>query len=189
MRLLFLACALLPLAASAADRLNIKTGLWEVTATTQMSGTPPLPKELLEQMSPEQKAQLQESLKAAGAGGTPHTETSRECITERDLERPFDSANPDECKSEIVKSTRTMQEVKLTCSGKYKGGGRLRINTPNPNTMTGDLEVSVGDGENAMTVKSDMKGRWLGADCGEEADDEEDYDDADDASDEDESDA
>lgn len=184
MRLLIAACALLPLSVMAADRLNIKTGLWEVTATTQMSGMPPLPKELLDKMSPEQKAQLQQSMEAAG--GTPRTDTSRECITERDLERPFESANPDDCKSEIIKRTRTTQEVKLTCTGEYKGNGLLRIHTPNPNTMTGDLEVSVGNGETAMTVKSEMKGRWLGEDCGEEADDEEDYDDADDAVDEDE---
>lgn len=183
MRLLIAVALLVPVGVFAADRLNVKTGLWEITATTQMSGMPPLPKELLDQMSAEQRAQLESQLKQAG--GEPTTETSRECITERDLEKPFDTANPEDCKHQIVKSTRTMQEVKLSCSGEYQGSGTLRINTPTPETMTGDMDVSVGDGSTTMTVKAKLKGRWLGADCGEEADDEdEDSEEADDAEDE-----
>lgn len=184
MRFVIAIALLMPLVASAADRLNVKTGLWEITATTEMSGLPPLPKELLDQMSAEQRAQLESQMKQVG--GEPTTETSRECISERDLERPFESANPDDCKQQIVKSTRTMQEVKLTCSGEYKGGGTLRIYTPTPETMTGDLDISVGE-ETPMTVKAKMKGRWLGADCGEEADEEDaDSEEADDAQDEEE---
>src|SRR5688572_18555777 len=186
MRLLIAVALVVPVVASAADRLNVKTGLWEITATTEMSGMPPLPKELLDQMSAEQRAQLESQMKQA-AGGKPITETSRECISERDLEKPFESANPEDCKQQIVKSTRTMQEVKLTCTGEYQGSGNLRIHTPTPETMTGDMDVSVGDGSTTMTVKAKMKGRWLGADCGEEAEDEdEDSEKADDAEDEEE---
>jgi hypothetical protein len=186
MRLLIAVALLVPVAASAADRLNVKTGLWEITATTEMSGMPPLPKELLDQMSAEQRAQLESQMKQA-AGGKPITETSRECISERDLEKPFQSANPEDCKQQIVKSTRTMQEVKLTCTGEYQGSGNLRIHTPTPETMNGDMDVSVGDGSTSMTIKAKIKGRWLGADCGEEADEEdEDSEEADNAEDEDE---
>jgi hypothetical protein len=186
MRLSIAVALLVPIVASAADRLNVKTGLWEITATTEMSGMPPLPKELLDQMPAEQRAQLESQIKQA-AGGEATTETSRECISERDLEKPFESANPEDCKQQIVKSTRTMQEVKLTCTGEYQGSGNLRIHTPTPETMTGDMDVSVGDGSTTMTVKAKIKGRWLGADCGEEADDEdEDNEEADDAEDEDE---
>jgi hypothetical protein len=186
MRLLIAVALLLPIVASAADRLNVKPGLWEISATTEMAGMPPLPKELLDQMPAEQRAQLESQIKQAG-GGEPITETSRECITERDLERPFESANPEDCKQQIVKSTRTMQEVKLTCSGEYQGSGNLRIHTPTPESMTGDMDVSVGDGSTTMTIKAKMKGRWLGADCGEEADDEEDdSEDAENAADEEE---
>jgi hypothetical protein len=37
--------------------------------------------------------------------------------------------------------------------------------------MTGDLDLKVGEGASAMTVTSKIKGRWLGADCGDEDDD------------------
>lgn len=166
----------------AADKLNIKTGLWEISATTNFSGMPPLPKEVLDQLSPEQRAELEKSMKRSGTDDS-RTDVSRECITERDLEKPFESANPDDCTQEIVRSTRTTQEVRLTCTGEYKGSGSFVINTPTSETMTGVLDISVGNGPDPMKIKANMKGRWLGPDCGEEADDD-DYSDADEDMDE-----
>ncbi len=173
--LLIVAIACCPLAVPAAERLNVKTGLWEITASTQMGGMPPLPKEMLDKLTPEQRAQIESSIKSS-QGGAPHTETSRECITERDLDKPFDAGNRDECTHEVVRSTRTSQEFKLTCKGEYKGSGTFKINAPTPETMTGVLDIAVGNGSDKMTVKADMKGRWLGPDCGEEADDEDEMD-------------
>lgn len=176
MRVLFVvACACCPLLAVAADRLNVKTGLWEITASTEMAGMPPLPKEILDKLTPEQRAELEAKVKQSRAEG-PHTDTSRECITDRDLDKPFESANSEECTQEVVRTTRTSQEFKLTCTGEYKGEGTFKINAPTPETMTGLLDLSVGEGSSKMTVKADMKGRWLGPDCGEEADDEDELD-------------
>jgi Protein of unknown function (DUF3617) len=156
-------------AATAAERLNVKTGLWEITSVTSVSGMPPLPKEVLDHMTSEQRAELQASMK----GDKPETNTDRECITDKDLEHPFESANTKECTETIVSSTRTTQEVRLVCSGEHKGTGLLRVSTPTPDTMTAMLDLRAGDGKDALTIKSQMKGRWLGADCGDEADDEE----------------
>jgi hypothetical protein len=180
MRSLFIAAFLVFPLIAAAEKLNVKTGLWEITATSDIAGMPPLPKELLDKLTPEQRAEIEAGMKQGGAGG-PHKEVSRECITERDLEDPFKSANPDECKSQLVRSTRTLQEVKLTCTGQYKGSGSFLISTPTPETMTGVLDVSVGEGGTSMKVKADMSGRWLGPDCGEEDDDDVDEDDSEDA--------
>lgn len=173
MRCLSLAVGVLicPALVSAADKLNIKTGLWEVSATTNFSGMPPLPKELLDQLTPEQRAELEKTMKQS-SGEEARTDVSRECITERDLERPFESANPDDCKQELVRSTRTTQEIRLTCTGEYKGSGTFVINTPTAETMTGVLDLSVGNDSNPMKIKANMKGRWLGPDCGEEADED-----------------
>jgi hypothetical protein len=163
--LLVVAIVCCPLMASAQEKLNVKTGLWEITASTEMDGMPPMPKEVLDKLTPEQRAGIEASMGS-------HTETSRECITERDLNEPFDSGNPDECKHDIVRSTRTMQEFKLTCTGEYKGSGTFKIQAPTPETMTGMVDVAIGQGETKMTIKADMKGRWLGPECGEEAEDE-----------------
>ena len=70
----------------------------------------------------------------------------------------------------MVRTTRTTQEVRLSCNGEYKGAGVLRVTTPTPETMTGSLDLQLGDGKDAMKVKSQLKGRWLGPDCGDEDD-------------------
>src|SRR5262245_49843809 len=67
----------------AADKLqplNVKIGLWEVTHTMSMSGMPPIPAELLAKMTPEQKAQLEERMKARSAE-PPHSTTEKQCVT------------------------------------------------------------------------------------------------------------
>jgi hypothetical protein len=156
-------------AASAAERLNMKTGLWEITSVTTVSGMPPLPKELLDQMTPEQRAEMRAAMKT----DKPETDTSRECITDKDLDHPFESADTKDCTETIVSSTRTSQEVRLTCTGEHESTGVLRVSTPTPGTMSALLDLRAGDGKDAFTVKSQMKGRWLGADCGDEADEEE----------------
>jgi Protein of unknown function (DUF3617) len=167
-----LAFALLPLAAHA-DKLNVKPGLWEVTSVSDISGMPPLPKDVLDKMTPEQRAQMEAAMKQESARG-PRTDTDRECITQKDIDRPFDSADDEDCEHSIVTTTRTTQEIRLSCTGKHKGSGVFRITTPTPETMTGVLDMKVGEGKDVMTIKTQLKGRWLGPDCGDEDDEEED---------------
>jgi Protein of unknown function (DUF3617) len=159
----------LPLMAAAADRLNVKTGLWEITSVTHISGMPPLPAELLAKMTPKQRADMEAAFRAENAKG-PQTDVDRECITEADLEKPFQSADSEDCKQTIVQSSRTSQEVRLVCTGEHNGSGTFRINTPTPESMAGVLDLKAGDGANSMTIKSQVKGRWLGPDCGDEDD-------------------
>ena len=100
----------------------------------------------------------------------PQTETDRECITQQEAEQPFDLGDAKDCQQTVVRTTRTTQEVRLSCTGEYKGTGVLRITTPTPETMTGSLDLQLGDTKDAMKVKSQLKGRWLGPDCGDEDD-------------------
>lgn len=169
---LVIGLALCPLIAASADRLNVKTGLWEITSSADLTGLPPLPQEMLDSLSPEQLAQIRQAIAQAGT----QNEVSRECVTERDLAEPFHGARPEDCTHKIVRSSRTTQEVQLTCTGEVRGTGTFTINAPNPQTMHGILDLTAGDGERTMKLKATMKGRWLGSDCGEEADDEDDED-------------
>jgi hypothetical protein len=36
--------------------------------------------------------------------------------------------------------------------------------------MSGTLDLKLGEGADAMTVKARLQGRWLDSDCGDEAD-------------------
>ena len=95
------------LAADAAgDRLDVKVGLWEMTSTLSFGGTPPLPKEVLEKMTPEQQARMKEDWRAQAAQ-LREPDVSRECITREDLDKPFQSGNEDDCKQTVVRTTRT----------------------------------------------------------------------------------
>ena len=167
-------CVMASLAADAQQKLDIRTGTWEITATTHMSGTP-LSNEMLQKMTPKQREEIQAAMRAEAAKG-PQTEVTRECITAEEVERPFASAEIDDCSQEIVRTTRNTQEARLTCTGEYKGSGVLRVTAPNPETMTATLDLSAGDGPASFTVKSQMKGRWLAATC----EDEDAYDESDD---------
>ncbi|HKU16863.1 MAG TPA: DUF3617 domain-containing protein [Steroidobacteraceae bacterium] len=165
-----LGCCVTPLAV-AADRLDIKPGLWEITSTHNISGVPPLPKELEGKVTPEQRAAMETAFRKEAEKG-PQTDTERECITRKDVDQPFHVADGKDCTQTIVRTTRTTQEVRLACTGEFKGHGVLRVTTPTPETMTGTLDLQLGDSKDAMTVKSQLQGRWLGPDCGDEDDED-----------------
>jgi hypothetical protein len=165
------ACLTMPLLAGSAEQLNIKTGLWEITSTTQMSGTPQLPKEVTAKMTPEQRARLEADMKSAAKDAKKSTD--RSCITQKDIQNPFHGSN-ENCKQSIVRTTSTTQEVNLVCNGEPKGTGFIRITTPTPETMTGVMDIRMGDGKDSLNLKANLTGRWLGADCGDEADHDQD---------------
>jgi len=173
-RMLILAGLLsLPLAGTAADKLNVKLGLWEITTTTQMSGLPQLEPDVLAKMSPAQRAQMEAAFKAEASKG-PHKDVSKECVTQKDVDHPFHTAaDRKDCKQTIVSTTRTSQEVHMVCTGQHKGTGTFRVTAPNPQTISGDFNLTSGDGAGSMVVKTQLKGRWLGPDCGDEGDEEE----------------
>jgi hypothetical protein len=168
-------CLLVPFAAVPAERLNIKPGLWEVKSVTQMSGVLPIPKEFRDKLTPEQLATMAANAKAEAAKG-PVTDVSRECITEKDIEEPFHGNDMKECRQSSITTTRTTQEIRMLCEGEHKGSGVLKVTAPTPETMTGTMDMRLGDGADAFTVKAKLTGRRLGADCGDEAEDEGDVD-------------
>ena len=161
-----------PTLALGAEKLNVKLGLWETTWSTETRGMPPLPKELLDRMSPDQRKKMEADLRAAQAKG-PDVHTDRECITQKDLDKPFEPENTKECTHTIVTATRSTQEIRIVCSGGMPGSGSMKVSATNPETMTGSLDLKLGQGAESMTIKGQMKGRWIASDCGDEADDDE----------------
>jgi hypothetical protein len=153
-----------PLLALAADRLNVKTGLWEITSVTEMQGMPQLPPEVMKNLTPEQRATMAAAL-GNGAGQGPRVDKNKECITEEDLDEPFHAEDRKECKSTVVKTSAREQEITLVCGGDYPAKGKLHIQTPTPETMKGTFEMTMGGGERPMSIKSKLTGRWLEATC------------------------
>lgn len=164
---------LAPLIAGSTEKLNVRTGLWEITSVSEIAGMPPLPKDMLDRMTPEQRAEMEKAMQQETARG-PRTETERECLTQKEMDHPFEGEEDDDCEHTVVHTSRTSREVRLTCTGEHKGSGTFRVSTPTPETMTGTLDLRMGEGDHIMTVKSQLKGRWLGPDCGDEDNEEED---------------
>jgi hypothetical protein len=166
-RMVLLGCCCAAPLVAAADKLDVKPGLWEITSTHHITGIPPMPKELADKVTPEQRAAMETAFKKEAEKG-PQTETDRECITKQEAEQPFDLGETKDCTQTVVRTTRTTQEVRLSCTGELKGSGVMRVTTPTPESMTGTLDLQLGDSKDSMKVKSQLQGRWLGPDCGDE---------------------
>jgi hypothetical protein len=171
-----LACCCAAPLALAADKLDVKPGLWEITSSNHITGIPPMPTDWADKVTPEQRAAMEAAFRKESAKG-PQVDTQRECITQQDADKPFDVSDKD-CTQTVERTTRTTQVVRLSCSGETKGSGVLRVTTPTPETMTGTLDLQLGDGKDPMRLKSELKGRWLGPDCSDEEEDAEDDGDA-----------
>jgi Protein of unknown function (DUF3617) len=171
----FAVCMLVPFAIHAAEKLNVKPGLWEITSSSSISGVPPLPKDVLDKLTPEQRAEMEAAFKDEASKG-PQVDVDRECVTKDEIDRPFQPADAEDCTHTLTQSTRTTQEVKLVCSGEYEGSGVFRVTASTPETISGSLDLQLGEGKDVMRVKSQIKGRWLGPDCGSSADSDEDED-------------
>jgi hypothetical protein len=153
---------------AAAATLNLKTGLWEMTTTGQTSGAPPIPENILAQMTPERRAKFDAAMAAnASRASAPHV--SKQCITEKSLQRGIkedDSKDGRPCTQTVVSSSASVMDVRQECTGQERMSGHFRFEAVSPEAMTGTIDMTVTNGARTMTIKRVMHGKWLGADCG-----------------------
>ena len=160
--LAFLFCS----SAWAADevKLDVKLGLWESTSTMERSGTPPISPELLERLTPEQRAKFEERAKAQMGA---KTTTRKQCVTKEDLEKAAAFGNNDKaCHRTNVTSTSSKLEFKLECSmGGMKSAGDVHVEALSSEHVKGSVVMNVGDGARAMKMNSTFDSKWLGPVC------------------------
>ena len=153
-------CAL-PLSAYA-DRFDIRTGSWEVTTATTVSGTL-LPPGVLDQLSPAQRAKIEESAKARA--GKVNTHTARTCVTKEELDRNevIKSDDPD-CKRTVMSQSARQLEVEEVCSGANPSKSHVKFDSKSPESYTASLDRTTANGQ----FHGDVSGKWLGATCSKE---------------------
>ena len=161
-------CFLMTGNASAASVLDVKPGLWEMTTTQKMSGMPEMPalsQDMLDQMTDEQRAQMDAAMKMMAGEET--TTTLQQCITQADLDEGALMADQEQsCKQEIIDQSANRIEVKTTCDPSTgMGEGHMVFEAQNSEAMTGQFEMSGGEG--GMSMSMTISGKWLGADCGD----------------------
>ncbi|HUE04470.1 MAG TPA: tetratricopeptide repeat protein [Bryobacteraceae bacterium] len=155
-------------AADAVQPLDIKPGLWEITLTVRTSGPPPLPPELLAELSPEERTRIDTKAKERAAAG-PRTTVKRSCLDDKERQQPFILTFGGEdqgCRQTIVNASRNRQEVRVECGrGLSKGGGTYRIEAIDPENVKVSSDWSATDGSRAMKTSSTATLKWLGEIC------------------------
>ncbi len=167
------ACLCVPVCQAQPVTLNVRPGLWETTTSDQNSGVPPIPAEVLARMTPQQRVQFEKAMAAAVAhGNAPRVDKS--CLTKKRLQRGFDTGKSNaerKCTRTIVSSTASTMDVREECTG---GGSKhfsahIHFKAPDPVTVNGTINVTISGGERTLTMKQVMHAKWLGADCGKYA--------------------
>jgi len=156
------------LPALAADNtpLNVKPGLWETTLDSERSGTPPIPPEALAKMSPEQRAKLEAAIQQSLG---PQHRVAKRCVTQADIDKGFEGMERmghGNCTQNVTSSTSSLRAGSFSCTGAQTTSGTYRVEARRPDSVVANWDVTVGNGDKAMKMKSVMQGKWLGADCG-----------------------
>jgi len=165
------AILLVALAAFAGDklqRLNVKTGLWENTTTINTQGQMPIPSEMLDKLTPEQRARMEARMKAQ-PNERSHAITEKHCVTEKDLNdgKVFSSKPNQECTQQLVSSTATSAEIHMACEGEgIKGSGTVKIQVIDPEHVKGSTQIHAAGNGQTIDTQSTFTSKWLGADCG-----------------------
>jgi hypothetical protein len=167
---LLFAMPLAAVLAAQAPALDVRMGLWEVTATTTIGGQMPSMTGMdMSSMTPEQQARMAEAMK--GMMGA-HTTTSKSCLTREEFDKSSllgmnDEEKDADCRQTITTNTRTTLEGSVTCKGAQEMSGRVHIEAASPTAFSGTFNSSSGASGQAMTFGVTMAGKWLGADCGD----------------------
>ncbi len=148
--------------------LNVKTGLWQVTATSSISGLPPIPPDMqarLDQMTPEQRAAIMSRF-----GGAPHTTTYKDCVTQKDLNTNAFSGPDQKCKWDVLTSTGSDMEVR---GGSCEAGRNQGMNTDvdvklhaiDSEDVKGWVHGTATGNGRTVNISNTFTGKWLSATC------------------------
>lgn len=149
-----------------ADSLDVKPGAWNMSITTLTSGSL-IPPDLLAKMPPEQRAKIEQSMQARS--GKPMTHTSKECVTQEDLDqdRMLKEQHEDgelQCITRVVSKSSRKLVIERTCPAPRASTSQMAMEAKTPETIVGSIDMTrAGSGK----VHVDIKGRWLGASCAE----------------------
>ncbi len=153
--------------AMAAEPINIKPGLWDVTQTMTMSGAPLY----VEGMNAAQRAEYAKSW--AKTASKPETELDKQCITAKDIKdaRLFEdkSSEGKQCK-QIVKSQTSTAWPPPRPSARTKTTNLLELDyaAPVPDRFTGSVKSTSTSPNGKTIIDIKMSGKWIGASCPEE---------------------
>ncbi len=158
--------ASLALAAGKYQPLNVKLGTWETTFTSTVSGAPPVPQEMLDKMTPEQRARFDAAMSKM-ASGAPRTHTSKTCLTKERLEKdPF--SDRQSCTEKVLTSTSSKMEIEEVCNEENaQSDSKIRLEAIDSENVKGSMQTVVTGSGKTMNVNGTFTSKWVGAACKE----------------------
>lgn len=145
--------------------LDVKPGLWERTSIFTTVGGLPIPPEMLNKLTPEQRARMEERMKANSSAHT-RTTTEKNCVTKQELEKPFNPGDK-ECTWTILESTSTKAKGNVSCEASgMKMSGSGEFEAPDPEHLKGSMHTASTAGGHHMNIDGTFASKWLGSNCG-----------------------
>ena len=145
--------------------LNIKVGLWEVTTTMAKSGSIPIPAEMLARLTPEQRARVEERMKASATDTTKVT-TRTYCLTRNQLAKGTTfGEDPKACSRTVLISTPRRVNARIDCvSQGVKSKGALQVEALDPENIRGAINLIATDGHSSSST-STFTAEWVSPVC------------------------
>jgi outer membrane PBP1 activator LpoA protein len=146
--------------------LDVKLGLWETTWTGQTQGQLPIPADAMANLTPEQRARIEEAMKARAAKG-PMSGTNKSCITKDKLNKDA-FAERKECTHSVVSSSSHKLVIKMECEEQnVKSNGTLTVEALTSGLTKGTMEMVATGGGHTMNINNSFTSKWISSDCGD----------------------
>jgi hypothetical protein len=170
MRLIPLVALLtLSTATAAVDKvqsLKVKLGLWEVTTTVLANQDLPLPAGLLEKLTPEQRARVEERIKARSSDGPKITKRSY-CLTEEQLnEGPTFGQKLKSCKRTALASSDKTVHIHLACfDNGMERDEIVQVEALASDRIKGFVNFSLAGADASPNSPASFSAIWIGPRC------------------------
>lgn len=153
-----------------------KAGLWQQDVKVLINGEDIMvkavaaQKQMLDKLPPAQRAAMEQQLAASGALGS-----QKQCVTAADIQKMTAQSEwtDEQCKYRKLRETASTVEFSARCEAAQGYAGDLKgtmtvVDAEHWNMVmdgSGTLTSGATAGQ-TMTQHSEIKARWLGADCG-----------------------
>lgn len=148
--------------------LDVNPGQWETTVSGQMTGIPSIPPEVLQKLTPEQRAKVESAMGAHGAKPI----VSSTCMTKEKLHEAWNTGQDSlkACTTSVVTSTSGKQEIHIDCNRNgNKSSGNITVEAIDSEHIRGSIRMTAttGDDGHTMNMNYTFTSKWIGAACSE----------------------
>lgn len=144
-------------------QLHLKTGLWEVTTTRSTDSELPIPAELLEKLTPEQRARLNERVKARSADRTTLT---KRCVTLEQLRTGVPFLPYRSCRRTSIEPVAGSVVLGIECADqRMSHQGTLRIQVLQAMSVKGEWDPHSSGDARASDLPYTFTANWRSSHC------------------------